>query len=167
MPCSVLPIASRSGHADHSRSGRSASQDLHGARDATRGAGSHQHMSLIRHLDVCGHGAAFAPRYFAQILQVTQVRISTKKRGRRSLPRWVTSCATPGTSTRGTEYGRNPCKTDVAFSRPLACGAVGGRRKWLSTKVDSNSGFGRPTPVLPLGAAQQRSGWLASKVVLK
>jgi hypothetical protein len=29
----------------------------------------------------------------------------------------------------------------VAFSYSLACGAVGGRRMWLSAKVDSDPGF--------------------------
>lgn len=89
------------------------SQGLHGARDATRGAGRHQQVNVIRHQDVCVHGAAFAPSDFAQILQVTDV-VDLDEEARAAIVAALDHvlCNAGKVDAGRTGHGRNPCKTD-------------------------------------------------------
>ena len=91
-------------------------QGLHGAPDATRGAGCHQQMNVIRHQDVCVHGAAFAPRDLAQILQVTDV-VDLVEEARAAIVAALDHvlCNAGKVDPEGTGHGRNPCKTDCGI----------------------------------------------------
>jgi hypothetical protein len=79
------------------------------------------------HADAAGNGCA----------------ISTKKHGRRSLPRWIMCCATPEGQLGENGVAAITAKRILEFSCSHARTGDRRLRQWLSAKVDSDFDSGR------------------------